>query len=168
VTTEDDFQAALDADPEDWQTRLVFADWLQEHSDSRAEGYRALGMLQKHPRPDKQEYEVNRRFLTWFLLEKQNATKYHPNSLTRDWFVLIEGGEQLSDEGVAVGADEDSWSIRGDWLDWPTRREAEDGAALAFAKLPPARRAELLTGSTDHPPTTAKKPAKPKTKKRKK
>jgi uncharacterized protein (TIGR02996 family) len=38
VTTEDDFQSALDKDPEDWQTRLVFADWLQEHNDLRAEG----------------------------------------------------------------------------------------------------------------------------------
>lgn len=35
MTTEDDFQAALDANPEDWQTRLVFADWLQERGDSR-------------------------------------------------------------------------------------------------------------------------------------
>lgn len=32
MTTEDDFQAVLDADPSDWQTRLVFADWLQEHA----------------------------------------------------------------------------------------------------------------------------------------
>src|SRR5262249_13386737 len=44
VTTEDDFQNALDAQPGDWQTRLVFADWLQDRSDPRAEGYRALGM----------------------------------------------------------------------------------------------------------------------------
>lgn len=43
MTTEDDFQRALDANPEDWQTRLVFADWLQERDDPRAEGYRAMG-----------------------------------------------------------------------------------------------------------------------------
>ncbi len=30
MTTEDDFQTALDAAPDDWQTRLVFADWLDE------------------------------------------------------------------------------------------------------------------------------------------
>ena len=30
MTTEDDFQAAPDASPDDWQTRLVFAAWLQE------------------------------------------------------------------------------------------------------------------------------------------
>ena len=37
MTKEDDFQKALDAHPEDWQTRLVFADWLQERGDPRAE-----------------------------------------------------------------------------------------------------------------------------------
>ena len=33
MTTEDDFQTALDANPEDWQTRLVFADWLEDNGD---------------------------------------------------------------------------------------------------------------------------------------
>jgi uncharacterized protein (TIGR02996 family) len=46
VTTEEDFQNALDANPKDWQTRLVFADWLQERGDERAEGYPALGLMQ--------------------------------------------------------------------------------------------------------------------------
>jgi uncharacterized protein (TIGR02996 family) len=47
VTTEDDFQLAIDADPEDCQLRMVFADWLDEQvpPDPRAEGYRALGRL---------------------------------------------------------------------------------------------------------------------------
>ena len=47
MTTEDDFQKRLDASPEDWQTRLVFADWLQDQGDPRAEGYRALGALRR-------------------------------------------------------------------------------------------------------------------------
>ncbi len=38
MTTEEDFQAALDLHPDDWQTRLVFADWLQDRSDSPADG----------------------------------------------------------------------------------------------------------------------------------
>ena len=37
MTTEDDFQQALDANPDDHHTRLVFADWLQERGDPRAE-----------------------------------------------------------------------------------------------------------------------------------
>lgn len=39
------FQAALDVDNLDHFTRLVFADWLEERGDIRAEGYRALGTL---------------------------------------------------------------------------------------------------------------------------
>ena len=62
MTTEDDFQAALDTNPGDWQTRLVFADWLQERDDPRAEGYRALGLLRRAPargRPyESRTYEV--------------------------------------------------------------------------------------------------------------
>ena len=56
MTSEDDFQAALDTSPDDWQTRLVFADWLQERGDPRAEGYRALAVHRRIPvgvvRPD--------------------------------------------------------------------------------------------------------------------
>lgn len=47
MTTEDDFQAATH--PDDWQTRLVFADWLEECGDPRAVGYRALGFRRLHP-----------------------------------------------------------------------------------------------------------------------
>src|SRR4051812_5929885 len=49
MTTEDDFNRRLDAHPEDWQTRLVFADWLDERGDVRAEGYRVLGDLRVSP-----------------------------------------------------------------------------------------------------------------------
>lgn len=31
MTTEDEFQAQLDANPADWQTRLILADWLDDH-----------------------------------------------------------------------------------------------------------------------------------------
>jgi uncharacterized protein (TIGR02996 family) len=47
--SEEDFQAALDASPADWQIRLVFADWLQEEGDPRAEAYRTLGNLRITP-----------------------------------------------------------------------------------------------------------------------
>ena len=46
---------------------------------------------------------------------------------------------------------------------FPTRREAEGAAALAFAKLPSKRRAELLAG-TGPEPKAAKRKKKPKTK----
>ena len=49
MTTEDHFQAALDENPSDWQTRLVLADWLQDRDDPRADGYRVLGRLRRWP-----------------------------------------------------------------------------------------------------------------------
>lgn len=49
MTTEDDFQAMIDANWEDWHTRLVFADWLAEHDDPRSDGYRWLGENKRVP-----------------------------------------------------------------------------------------------------------------------
>jgi uncharacterized protein (TIGR02996 family) len=46
---EEPFHAALDAKPDDSTLRLVFADWLEERGDPRAQGYRALGLLGKWP-----------------------------------------------------------------------------------------------------------------------
>ena len=40
MTTEDDFHRRLDECPEDAHTRLVFADWLEEHGDPRADPVR--------------------------------------------------------------------------------------------------------------------------------
>ena len=39
----DAFQKQLDDEPENWALKLVFADWLEERNDWRAEGYRWLG-----------------------------------------------------------------------------------------------------------------------------
>lgn len=47
--TEDEFQAALDADPSNHFLREVFADWLEEQGDARAAGYRMLGRLRIFP-----------------------------------------------------------------------------------------------------------------------
>ena len=46
MTSENDFQVALNANPDDHNTRLVFADWLQNRNDPRAEAYRASESLQ--------------------------------------------------------------------------------------------------------------------------
>src|SRR5207248_6755608 len=49
MVSEDAFQAALDDDPSNSCLRLVFADWLEEQGDWRAEGFRWLGSLGKYP-----------------------------------------------------------------------------------------------------------------------
>jgi uncharacterized protein (TIGR02996 family) len=49
MTDETAFQAALDAEPSNSGMRLVFADWLEEHGDWRAAGYRWMGEHHKWP-----------------------------------------------------------------------------------------------------------------------
>lgn len=131
MTTEDDFNAALDANPEDWQTRLVFADWLQERGDPRADGYRALA--QGRHQPDTTTSDVVATAFHWWNRDwtdrayANHETIFRPVSLAGDWYGLLKGGRK----------DEQK-------RDFPTRRRAEDAAARAFAKLSPERRAELL------------------------
>jgi uncharacterized protein (TIGR02996 family) len=141
VTTEDDFAAALDADPEDWQTRLVYADWLQERCDARAEGYRALGVRRRRPM-----HPPGNPVRFWWSTRGGGGPDY--NHLSPDWFRALAGFDLSTDR----------------WR-WPrlpgagdTRRAVEDAAALDFAKLPLERRAELLAT----PPGDAPTPPKPK------
>jgi uncharacterized protein (TIGR02996 family) len=136
VTTEDDFHTALDANPEDWQTRLVFADWLEERGDPRAEGYRALGARRLRPNKWVQLPDV---FHWWWGGDEvfwRNNTDVVV--LPRDWF------EALPDQEL----DRVAWP----WHDDPnTRRAAEDAAAAGFARLPPERRAALLAPPAAEP-----------------
>jgi uncharacterized protein (TIGR02996 family) len=143
VTTEDDFQQQLDRHPEDHQTRLVFADWLQERGDPRAEGYRALGALRRIPRPYTHGNKPGvwrgaTEFLYWNPLAEN---KDNPSMLPQDWFDAIPREDANPDDR---GSNYRSRS---------TRRAAEDTAARAFTRLPVARRAELLSdaASTGEP-----------------
>lgn len=154
MTTEDDFQAALDANPEDWQTRLVFADWLQERGDPRAEGYRALGVSRRRPYVGGFDNTETGRWLGagWFGCEGKLAEDAY--TLPEDWFRAIKGfGKDLMYRPRYVGK-----------FKTPNRRTIEDAAALAFARLPAARRAELLAAP---PPAKPRKTAKSKPRRRK-
>ena len=123
MNEEEAFQRALDEHPEDWQTRLVFADWLEERGDPRAEGYRALARRRRYPM---------RNGAAWWWASRQALCH---NVIPDDWFDLLPPG------------------LRGEMF-WPlltgapdrvkSRRECEDALALAFARLPDERRAELL------------------------
>jgi uncharacterized protein (TIGR02996 family) len=144
VTTEDDFQAALDAHPDDWQTRLVFADWLQERGDPRAEGYRALGVLKKRPFVCGFDNETTGGWAgaAWFTVEGHGEKKAF--SLPSDWFKKVKG---LRGDQIYV-----PW-YENDLKRYASRRKVEDVVARAFAKLPAEYRAKLLT-----PPPPRKKP----------
>jgi uncharacterized protein (TIGR02996 family) len=135
VTTEDDFQNRLDDQPEDWQTRMVFADWLEERGDPRAEGYRALAagryvLCDRYPGEPVRyiPHEMSRIFPT----DRRDDTgrDYH---LPRDWYGAVQrAAPELAPFSTFVL--------------FPNRRAAEDAAATAFAALPAERRAKLLQG----------------------
>jgi uncharacterized protein (TIGR02996 family) len=128
MTTEDDFQRALDANPDDHQTRLVFSDWLQERCDPRAEGYRALGALRKRPRDFNPEYRCG-----WCSGANTSYTsdrRYAHCVLPARWY---DGVRALLHDRACRN---DPW-----WIEGLSRRELEDAAALAFAKHPAERRA---------------------------
>src|SRR5271156_2633515 len=73
MDTEDLLQKMLDEHPDDWQTRLVLADFLEEQGDVRAEGYRWLGEQRRYPAKysprnrdsDQREWETQTTW-TWF------------------------------------------------------------------------------------------------------
>jgi uncharacterized protein (TIGR02996 family) len=155
MTTEDDFQAALDANPEDWQTRLVFADWLQERADPRAEGYRALGVQRVWPWHGWWIGKGNRDLL---LHIEHSEAEFAVSVVPCDWFAELRDGREQKDHGHEFY-----------WRKYTTRRQADDDAARAFAQLPAARRAELITEPTETPrtPVRAKPKKKPTKRKRK-
>jgi uncharacterized protein (TIGR02996 family) len=138
VTSEADFQNALDANPEDHQTRLVFADWLQERGDPRAEGYRALGMNRKSPYIRKRENDLSGPG-GWTHTGNRNMPPTH--RLSMYWWRLLANGVERNEY----------WRFHAD------REHSEDAAALAFTHLSTKRRAALLTGEGTRPRTAKRK-----------
>lgn len=126
MTTEDDFRKAIDANPGDWQTRLVFADWLADLSDPRAEEERARG----------QAYQVLARYnlAPWtrhdtpgsYWWSYVNAGRPYGCHLTSLWYALVEA-EAPFDRGHYTNPES---AIR--------------GAVDAFVKLPADKRSALL------------------------
>lgn len=127
MTTEDDFNRALDRDPSDWQTRLVFADWLDEHGDRRARGYRALGALRLWPIT----YGYGRWvWVSGYVNHKPNSSMVLPSS----WFKAVRSFLGL----VNLQFGPDYVGVLG-------RRTAEDAAAMAFLSLSEAERDVILS-----------------------
>jgi uncharacterized protein (TIGR02996 family) len=146
VTTEDDFQKALDANPDDFQTKLVFADWLQERGDERAEGYRALGVQRLYPFQVKMAVGPWKNQTAWMFGTPSSSECPKAQQLPPDWFKKVARSEAS-----------DNW-----WCRFPSRRACEDAVAWAFSQLPAERRTELLAG-----PKPARKRAGRTTKRRK-
>ncbi len=150
MTSEEDFQRALDEHPDDWQTRLVFADWLQERGDVRAEGYRALGVLRLWPYRWRNPPEE--RAYRWLFHNGDGNESGRPipkcHVLPKDWLNKTAGRKPK--EYLALLMEYDIAA------EVPAPRQVlEDAVAVAFAKLPAKRRAELLAAPA---PTASKEP----------
>lgn len=133
MTTEDDFQRALDENPRDWHTRLVFADWLDDRNDPRADGFRAIALHKRYP--------LSARTAglgidgCWWHRGELGAPGQH-NNVPDDWFALLP-------PAASNGSFWPTYRNDGDSL--LPRSACESALALAFAELPPERRAELLS-----------------------
>lgn len=151
MTTEDDFQAALDVDPTDWQTRLVFADWLDERDDPRAEGYRAIGTLRLCPA------WVDHTATVRFDVDAEvGRCPFWERPGTSDPALIIVANRVLPvarfdvitrwNPAWAYDACAPAWHRRNDM----TRRELEDAAAVAFAALDEGDKREILAAAVTH------------------
>lgn len=124
MTSEDDFNRQLDADPDNWQCRLVFADWLQDRDDRRAEGYRALGINRLRPIDSWHDGgALVRHPNEWTFWVSHGSDT--PSCLDADWWwrwreLVLDAGPALTGVPFRV----------------TTRREAEELAVQAYLSLP--------------------------------
>jgi uncharacterized protein (TIGR02996 family) len=84
MVNETAFQNALNAEPLRWSMYFVFADWLEEHGDRRAAGYRWLGENNKCPSLLR---EVDRPFVCgWYV---SDLHEHDPGVLPMDfrWYM---------------------------------------------------------------------------------
>lgn len=135
MTDETGFQNWLDAHPEDSVARMAFADWLEERGDERHAGYRALGVSGLYAvrvLMDRDPMVV--RYIVGNANNKldspQDRRDYGPCQLPHAWMYRVENLNDEDDRGV--------W-----WKYFLTRREAEDAAALAYARLLAKRESSL-------------------------
>ncbi len=138
MTTEDDFQAALDANPNDRAARIAFAAHLEANGDPRAAGYRAMCARWKF-RPQVLGcawwYDASHAVFQGGGSGKLRFGSAQENRLPGDWYA----------EAVRVWRDRFGADLPGAIaVCFDTRRQAEDAAARAFAQLPHARRMQLL------------------------
>ena len=121
---------------------MVFADWLQERGDPRADGYRAS--VAQVPGPERAGLMFWRGSQARAELMRHCQ---HPG-LADDWYELLPTGAR--------------WPMTPGWPLPQSRRAAEDATALAFAELSPERRAELLAVNEPAPKKLKKGAKEPK------
>ena len=169
MTTEDDFHAAIDRDPGDAMARLALADWLDENAgDVECPACGGEGRINQHWDPASDTLRGGKRCPacdgtgTVSDGRRERAAGYRalgelgmrPSHLIQPhWYWWRETERRLIVSLFAILPD--VWyaavackNISGHWLNFDTRREAEDAAALAFGRLPPDVQARILAGAT--------------------
>lgn len=129
MTTEDDFQAAIDAEPANGLLRQVFADWLDDRGDDRAAGYRALGALGMSPRH--------------FRPTSDPRDDHWMYQLLRQW--AWNAAYTFDDRRPEMGAWFRAFEPRVYGSHHRTRRGTDDAAARAFGGLTPGQQAAALS-----------------------
>lgn len=98
MTTEDAWQAALDANPYDHVCRLAFADWLEERGDPRAAGYRELGRLQMCPH--KGDWFFNNG--EWWWREWEMFCPHPSDYYEIKWLLVGYGSRRAAEDAAAL------------------------------------------------------------------
>lgn len=136
MTTEDDFWRMLEADPTDWNTRLILADFLEDKDDPRSMGLRAVVSAKRCAlrcvmEPVENEWALDEVYWilgSWRWIGEVDR-KWDQCRLHHDWYEFLTPNVMYS--GYC-------------WMYYNTLKEAESDAALAFLKLPRQRQLELL------------------------
>jgi uncharacterized protein (TIGR02996 family) len=135
MTSEEDFQRALNRNPSDHLTRLVFADYLDELGDPRADGYRALGLLQLSP-----YIRITGRCLCFYgnggykRWTETELEKYTRHFLPAAWAIKLPNSDM-------------TWNI------FLSRRIADDTVADSWRFVSLAKREEILKAVVTESPT---------------
>lgn len=133
---EESFQKRIEENPDDDTTRLVFADWLQERDDPRAEGYRVMVFRKMCADWDEDMYpganSVNGPpgCWQWWRYEARGDDIPPGSRVPAKWLRQLRGGFPFGKKPSSV--------------DYLTRREADDALAEAFSRLTEAERDEIL------------------------
>ncbi len=139
TSEESSFLTALVADAFDYTTRLVYADWLGDHERYAdelrqrgvVEGLIAMRVLGRKA-VEGPTADGGRQWRWWD--ENSESLPTGTDDLPRDWLILISRSD-------ATHWEEKTYTI------FPTLTDALEACALAFSRLPPERKAELLASA---------------------
>lgn len=127
---EEAFWQQLAAHPDDSHTRLVFADWLEERGDVRAEGMRCLGLIKWVP------FVPNNGNPNWTVGNYNVPQSRDRSKIPNDWYNKTTP--------VTAGRDVPTVVFDEHWWGNESLTELESEVARAFSRLPCERRMQLL------------------------